>query len=589
MSILTAAEAESIERQRTVRVRGTGQLLWCRCKRGPSGTVHDGYRDPDCIFEDTEILYDGPAGSSKTFSDCVRAHWICSRYPARILFLRETFSSHAESIKPIMEEHVLGPHHELLEQGGSRENRTHYDYKKTGAHIRYGGIDRLYLYLSSEWDIVDFYEAQNPRIRESHWAEIGTRMRGTNIPHPHCQYPDGVMPDGMTTRQAMIEGRFEERDVKLPNGRSRHVMKGEDDYGCPLFFRQRVGECNPSIIEGDQHWLMQRFLAGKMTRLFAQHADNPMIDESYLKELRELPEPYRSAYYEGKWTVAEGLCWPTYRPKRHLIYGSFERDPSTGTRTVEVGDWLDDHGRPKRFPIQSVTAGFDWGIERSGSLQVVAYSGKGADKIAFRIAEVHHNGESLDWWAEQVVAAVDAFRIEAILCDPSARAIWEMFNLRLGKRQGRDVGGICQAGTNTRITHDWMLGGIDLVRVMFGRDRLFLFDNCHMTPPGVDPKLKMKKRPVGLHEEIPGYRFARDKTDNDRVLPEPDKVCFKDGCDALRYDLMDGFQTERDIKPKPLRTFSELSPYTALKGSEEAAMRRRQEIDGDGMSRRTRW
>lgn len=556
-----------------LRVVGAGALLWCKCKRGPSGTVHDGYRHPDCLIDYPEVLFDGPAGSGKTFADLVRIYDLCEKFPEiRVLILRETGQSLVESHMALFETHILGLDHEVLKTGGDRRNRRVYDFmngpldergnKTKGAHIALGGVDRIELHLSTEWDFFLLGEATNPRIREHHWNAIKHRMRGKGVPHPHCQYPDGIVTDGEFAGQRVSEvlahtSRFAEREVRHPKtGRVFVARQGEDDYGVPLFWRQMVAECNPSMVEGEQHWLMQKWLKGAakakagersipMARLVSKHVDNPTLDAAYLDGLKSLVEPYRSVYYEGKWTTVEGRCWPTYDPNRHLVRGEFVRDADTGQARVTVLDWTDDYGAPKVFDVKTVTAGFDWGIGHAGSLQIVASTACGK---AFRIAEYHKHDLGIDDWAKMVVELVDVYRIEAIMCDPSARAIYEFFNDQLGSRRGRNLSGICQKADNAHATKDWIMGGIDLVRSMFAQDRLFLFTDCHYGP--VDQKLKMKRAPVGLEQEIPGYVLARDPNDPDRTLPHPDKKRnpYDDACDALRYNLVDVFKLDRDMR-----------------------------------------
>lgn len=586
-------------------VHGAGAFLWCKCKRGPSGTVHDGFRHPQCLMDYPEVLFDGPAGSGKTFADLVRIYTLCERWPeSRILILRETGQSLVESHMALFENHILGLDHEVLKEGGDRRNRRVYDFRNgpedergvraKGAHIALGGVDRIELHLSTEWDFFLLGEATNPRIREHHWNAIKHRMRGKGIPHPHCQYPDGIVTDGEYEGERVADvfahtDRFSEREVRHPKtGRTFVARAGEDDYGVPLFWRQMVAECNPSMVEGEQHWLMRKWLRGAvkskdggrsipMARLVSKHCDNPTLDAAYLDGLKSLVEPYRSVYFEGKWTTIEGKCWPTYTPNRHLVRGEFVRSADSGQAYVTVLDWADDHGNPKVFDVKTVTAGFDWGIGHAGSLQIVATT---TDGKAFRIAEHHKHDLGIDDWARIVVELVDLYRIEAIMCDPSARAIYDFFNDQLGARRGRNLAGICQKADNTHATKDWLMGGIDLVRTMFAQDRLFLFSDCHYGP--IDQKLKMKRAPVGLDEEIAGYVLARDPNDPDRTLPHPDKKRnpYDDGCDALRYVLVDAFKLDRDMRPTIERKF--YNSNLANRVLSGAQLERLEKYRGDG-------
>lgn len=563
---------------------GRSWYLMCRCQRGPSGTVLDGVRDEHCIFDDRELLFDGPAGTGKTYSDCLRTLYFCEKYPGvRVLWLRETMKSLRGSVLPIFES-IIGPDHPVLKKGGTAANRDLYEFPN-GSIIEIGGTDNIERYRSAEFDKIIVFEATDPRIKLHQWTTVLGRLRGRAIPHPHCDYPDGIMPGGVRVVDAMLEGRFEERVI---NGRV--IEKGYDDHGHALFWRQMTGECNPDMIQGEEHWLFQRWKRGHMIRIQGSHADNPVADADYMNTLRSMPEPWRSAYFEGKWVSAEGKCWPTYDPRRHLIAGQFTRDPVIGRRYVTVGDWLDDQGQPKVFSIGSVVAGFDWGAAHAGSFQVVAVTTANefaSDKIAFRIAELHAHDKTLDWWTERIIELVEKLGIEAILCDPSAKTTIMHVNSRMGSRHGRTGKGIVEPADNTHATKDWLMGGIDVVRTMFGADRLFLFTDCHHGPR--DEALCMKKHPTGLHEEIVGYMLERDKLDPQKVLPHPDKKRgLDDACDAFRYVLVDVFARDRILKPKPMRSDMLDDGHKAVPGHILAELERSR-MRAPAIQRDSRW
>ncbi len=546
-------------RSRRVALRGSGKRLLCRCPRDPV-TNRVEQVDPQCGWRHREILYDGPANCGKTFYDCYSCFVIATRYPdSRILWLRETLKSLRESIQEIFEDHVLGPGHPAIMQGGSREHRISYTFPSDtnrpkildGGHIALGGLDRPDLYHSSQWDIILPFEATNPRVREYDYTKIvGRGLRGKGIPHPHCRYPDGIITDDA------VGARFKGRKVReVVQEYGDEVFPGVlDPDGHPLFFNQARLECNPSDTEGESHWLWKRFEAGRIVRLAARHTDNPTITETDLKALQELPEPLRSVFYEGRWIATSGRVWQTYDPKVHLVRGEFSFDKISGGRSVRVYDWLDDNGNPRTFRVVSVVAGFDWGLTSPSSLQVFA---KTAEGLAFRVAEIYRvqgmeDGKpvgTVAWFADEVVKLTDSHGLEAVLCDPSAAASWELFNVYLAK-VGK--GGLARPADNTRKTKDGIQGGLDLVRSMFGRNRLFLFTDCHIGP--IDPSLRKVRRPVGWETELPHYVLARDPKDQTKILDYPDDSCVDHACDAGRLALMDVFQNERQVKPKPLLT-----------------------------------
>lgn len=515
--------------------------------------------DPQCGWRFRELLYDGPANCGKTFYDVYTGHLIATRFPdSRQLWLRETHKSIYESVGEIFETHVLGMGHPALLQGASGVNRTEYNFPRDplkphildGGHIALGGLDRPDLYHSSEWDVILWLEATNPRVREYDYTKIvGRGLRGKGIPHPHSCYPDGIITDDRVGAQFV--GR-KVRDVIGEYG-DEVFPGGMGPDGHPLFFRQSRLECNPSDAEGESHWIWNRFETGRLPRIQARHTDNPTISEDDLKALRELPEPLRSVFYEGKWIATSGRVWGTYDPKVHLVNGAFEFDKIGGHRMVRVYDWLDENGQPRIFRVVSVVAGFDWGLTSPSSLQVFAVT---KEKLAFRVAEIYRVQDStkgaasiegtMVWFAEQAVEIAKSHGLEAIVCDPSAAASWEMFNVYLSKA---GFGAMAKPANNTRKTKDGIQGGLDLVGSMFSRNRLFMFSHCHVGP--VERSLRKAGRPTGWETEILHYVKARDAKDPSKILDYPDDACVDHACDAARLACMEIFQHEREVKPKP--------------------------------------
>lgn len=581
-----------------VRILGMGMRLWCGalrggprlpevmkpCKRGANGTIwgDGGYHDPNCIFDKQEVLYEGAAGTAKTFYDAMQVNLLARAYPEfRCLYVRETVTSCRESIQVTMEDKVLGHESEVLRHGGSRMNRTHYDWPRdperpdelNGGHCALRGIDRIELLRSSEWDLIIALEATDPRFREWHFAFLGTRARGHGVPHPHCDYPDGIIIASTDCEQCngeflgmrVIDVLTQTNHFDRIHPKTGEPIKGLDHHGRNLFWRQTRAECNPDEFEGEDHWLWRRFKNGQMTRLHATHKDNPMIDEDYLGRLRAMPEPARSVYYEGKWTSAKGKVWPTYDPKIHLVRGEFEFDPLSGKRFVTVhGDgvtqagWQDERGQTKVWPIASVMAGFDWGSVSPSTLQVFALTaGDGMNKVAFRIAEIYRGpkdaeGRDTDmkWWAERVAELVTKYQLECVMCDPNAVASWTVFNMHLASLQKREINNFARPAINTHNTKHGIMGGLDVVKSLFGSNRLFLFKDCHYGP--IDASLAYVHAPVGWDGELPRYVLARDKNDNNRVLDYPDDKCVDHGCDASRYLLREAFDMSFEVKPKPM-------------------------------------
>lgn len=540
-----------------VKIVGSGRSLFCTCTRGPSGTVRDGFVDPYCMADSFEVLFDGPAGSGKTFTDCYRIHQFCLQYPGvRVVGFRETLKSMRQSIQVTFTDQILrqddrwGP--AII--GRDSSTRTQFDYPNGSVFVMQG-TDRPGLLQSTEWDMAVVFEATNPRIRESFRNILRTRMRNTGIPHPHCEYPDGLLPDGRKIADMLV---FHKNELCAIAG--EQARDGYDRYGVPFFFRQIVYECNPDYIMGEEHWLWRAKMRGDIHRLQSTHDDNPRKDESYLETLRNQPSPYREAFYEGRWVSLGGRVWGTYKPELHLVSGAYEFKLDTGKRFITVNDWQDERGMPRIMEVARVVAGYDWGMASPGSLQVFAVT---MDGIAFRIAEIYRAGEELPWWADRVVELQQTYHIDTICCDPNAEGTWDFFNMHLN-RDGRKVGPIAKPANNVRQSRDGKQGGLDLVRSMFSANKLFLFDECHIGP--VDTKLLQRHQPTGWAEEIPAYVLARDQNDLSHVLNTPDDKCVDHGCDSARYALCEIFSTEgsrRQVAPLTTKRSPWLVPTLA--------------------------
>ena len=464
---------------------------------------------------DTEVLIDGPAGTGKTFGIIRYCDVMARKYPnCRILWVRETLQSMRESVQQIYEDHVLWPGHPALNKGGNRSQRGEYHYPN-GAEIVLAGLDTPERLMSTEYDIVVVFEATNPHVTEKAWLLLSTRNRGMNIPHPLCEYPEGVDEDGRSIRTLMMQG---------------HFAGGEDSKGVPLFFRRTIADCNP---DDEMHWLWRRFEQGLMTRFRSLHEDNPLVTKDYLAKLDRLTGVYYQRLRQGLWVQAEGAIWNTFKANRHEIDIEFHMEAITGRRFVQIPDWVDDRGEVAAFPVSAVIGGLDWGHTSPGSLEVFGVT---PDRRMFQLCELYAAERGIDWWAERIVEIVDEFKLEIIRCDPARPELILQMNKALGPRKGREVGGICQPANNKRQSKVGQgdLGGLDAVREAFRKDRLFLNRRGLRFP---DEKLDAAHLPTRVRMEIGGYLFDRDK--DGKLLEVPPRNAIDHGCDGLRYAVMD--------------------------------------------------
>lgn len=222
-----------------------------------------------------EVLVEGPAGTGKTFGDCVKAHAIAQNRPgSRQLFIRKTRASMTESIMVTFERDVLGLEHPIVVNGPRRAHRHSYDYPN-GSTIVVAGMDNPGRALSTEWDRIIEFEA--------------------------------------------IEFAEEEHET-LVTRLGRHNMTP---------YPQIVAETNPGT---PAHWLNRRANKGGMQRIVTRHRDNPLLwdhatnqptarGKIYLELLDRLTGHRRARLRDGRWAASEGLVYPEFDPSPtgHLI------------------------------------------------------------------------------------------------------------------------------------------------------------------------------------------------------------------------------------------------------------------------------
>lgn len=207
-----------------------------------------------------EILFEGPAGTGKTRAALEKALFCAMKWDgSRILLVRATRVSMTQSVLVTFEEKVLSGNLLSICSGAGRENRQSY-HLPNGSEIVVGGMDKPDRIMSTEYDLIIYFEA----------------TEGTE---------DGI--EKLTTRL---------RNWVMP-------------------FQQLICDCNPGA---PTHFLNQRANAGKMTRILSRHSDNPSVKQEYLNTLSQLSGARKLRLYEGKWASQEGLVYD-FDQTIHLI------------------------------------------------------------------------------------------------------------------------------------------------------------------------------------------------------------------------------------------------------------------------------
>lgn len=237
---------------------------------------------------DREVVIEGPAGTGKSRGVCEKVFAVAAKYPrSRHLLCRKTRVSMTQSVLPILEGDVFGPH-AFLRAGASRSHRTRYELPN-GAEIVIGGLDNADRIMSSQYDTISVFEATEITLDD--WEKLLSRLR------------NGAMP-----------------------------------------YQQAVADCNPST---PTHFLNQRANEGKMTRLLSRHQDNPVWyrdgqlterGKFYIGEvLGSLTGPRRERLLHGRWCQAEGLVYERWDAAVHVVPGFAIPSDWQRIRSIDFG------------------------------------------------------------------------------------------------------------------------------------------------------------------------------------------------------------------------------------------------------------
>ncbi len=225
-------------------------------------------------LEDSELLIAGPAGTGKSTAVLAKIHNICMNTPhVRVLMVRKTKASMAETTLKTFEAGILGQGHPLL-SGPTRINRKAYVYPN-GARIVVAGMDNAGRIMSSDYDLVYVQEATE--LSESDWDMLSSRLRN-----------------------------------------------------YVLHYQSIIGDCNP---DSEKHWLYKRYKDQKLRMLASKHTDNPKLynpetgqwtedGADYLRRLQNLGGVRLKRYYEGIWASAENAVFEEFDAQRHIMYGA---------------------------------------------------------------------------------------------------------------------------------------------------------------------------------------------------------------------------------------------------------------------------
>lgn len=433
------------------------------------------------------ILIEGPANTGKTLALCYYTFTLCSLFKGiRVLWIRDTKKSLAQSVQVTFEERVLPRHHHLRHEKVTRQGRESYRFRGTDAEIVLCGADNPTRTFSMEYDVIVVFEAHE--ITQDFWELLFRANRWKVLP-----------------------------------------------------WQQMICDTNPA---SEYHWLNQWFDEGeyrnlprdvpKKLRLLSRHEDNPFITEDDLETLRSMTGARRARLYEGKWVSEEGQVWENFRRDLHIV--DFQLDQEAARMLGAPPYPRDDQGRLK-FAWTFIS--IDWGFTNPGCMGVW---GVDADKRLYLVEEIYRTKMGKDWWADRFVELVNKWGCSAATADPEDAASIDLFNSRVARRPNGDL--FVSKAKNSKTA------GIDLVRdllepqkdglprILFRRETLL---------QGRDEELARQRKPLCTVQEVGSYVFPKHE-DGKPDKEEPDKLCADHGCDQTRYAAM--FVEDNDLTPE---------------------------------------
>jgi len=251
-------------------------------------------------------------------------------------------------------------------------------------------------------------------------------------------------------------------------------------------FPQCLGDCNPTY---PTHWIYAR----PSCKIFrSTHRDNPMLfdqetgemtpqGQRTLQILSGLTGVRRKRLYEGIDAMPEGIVYEAYDPDAHML----DRLPLLITRYV---------------------AAIDFGYTAPGVLQIWGITATGAMIL---VREFYQTKRLLEWWVAKCLAAMAAYNIEAIICDPSRPDYIDKL---------KAAGIPAYPGFNS------IAIGIDAVITRFKDSRLLFYRSSCDTP---DARLIVDHKAYRTVDELPIYTWDRQSG-----LPID---ANNHGMDAMRY------------------------------------------------------
>ena len=412
---------------------------------------------------DIEVCLDGPAGTGKTFAALFKIHLLLSLFPgAKALVARKSNTALAGSALATYRDHILHPSEHVEYFGGNKVKPAAFMYPN-GSILVVNGLDKPSKVKSWEFDIAFINEATEITIEDLEF--VRSRLRNGKTPYP-----------------------------------------------------QIILDCNP---DAPNHWLNQRMIEGKTTRLLSRHEDNPRFHDG--TDWTE--EGYRYIY-----EILGGLTGVRLSRLRYGVWaaatGSVFEDSWDRARNVITPFHI-----PPEYPSYLL---IDFGYTNPFVCLWIAIDGDGRIYVYRQIYMtrklVEDHAEDIKKYSRWGQPGGDPLPRE-IICDWDAegRATLERhLGLRTTKAEKAILEGIQAFSSRLRQAGD-------------GKARFFIFRDCLVER---DRELANRKEPICIEDEFDVYVWQVG-TDGKPKSKEAPVDAFNHGIDAARYGV-----ARFDLKPR---------------------------------------
>lgn len=480
-----------------------------------------------------ECLWEGPAGTGKTFGLALFARLLCETYPGILgLIVRQTRKSLNSSFLDIWENEILGHSHPALNPPRKRSHRDEYIFPydemevdgvqyKGRSQIDLVGMDSPERIMSTQYDFCFFIEATEGFLHA--WDLIGSRLRRFYVNRFGRPWSLQVADVNPAHAGHWLNVRADE--PFRPNPELIEVLgyTEEEVEGWTNMHRIRT-----TLKDNPKYW------DAKAKRWTPEGG-------MYNMTLDRMSPVNQKRLRDGLWVSESGQVYAGFKHERHVVngklvkrkddYGQWRLEPVTGKVWGKTGVALPEDFKSRLVAYFIIAV--DWGFSPDpASVGLYAMDEQGH---AFRVKGYYQTNVGLDEWARRIVDWQKTYDVRAIVCDHPPEKVAKL-NDMLGHKLndlGQPIAMTAKKGPGS------ILAGIETVRWALkdhettGEPRLRFFANALENEP--DPELIAARVPTDPIKEFDSYRFP-GRTDNENQANKELPIDRDNhGMDEIRY------------------------------------------------------